>query len=147
VTEERKPFVLFLCVANAARSQMAEALLRHHAGDKFEAGSAGLEPKPIDPMTLEVLREKGIDTSGLRSKGTDEFLGKASVRYAVIVCDMTQRNCPRFFPFTYDNLYWPFEDPVPFVGAAPDRLTKFRAVRDQIDARIQEWLKEVPEGK
>ena len=125
---------------------MAEALLRYHAGDVFDAASAGLEPKAIDAMTLEVLREKSIDTRGLRSKGTDEFLGKASVRYAVIVCDMTQRNCPRFFPFTYDNLNWPFEDPVPFVGSVEERREKFRAVRDQIDARIQEWLKEVPEG-
>lgn len=76
MTKERKPLVLFLCTGNSARSQMAEALLRHLAGDRFIAASAGLNPKPIDPMTLTVLEEKGIDTGELRSKGVEDFLGK-----------------------------------------------------------------------
>ena len=124
---------------------MAEALLRQHAGDRFDVASAGLEPRAIDPMTLDDLREVGIDTSGLRSKGTEEFLGKAAVRYAVVVCDRAQANCPRFFPFTGENLYWPFEDPVPFVGSVEERRAKFRVVRDRIDEQIYRWLKEVPE--
>ena len=121
---------------------MAEALLRKHAGGRFDVASAGLKPKPIDPMTLEVLDELGIDTSGLHSKDSRDFLGKASVRYAVVVCDLAQAECPRFFPFCGENLYWPFDDPAAFVGTVEERRVKFRAVRDQIDARIQEWLKE-----
>lgn len=126
---------------------MAEALLRRHAGDRFEVASAGLQPKPIDPMTLEVLEEVGIDTGGLRSKESGEFLGKATVRYAVVVCDAAQADCPRFFPFSGENLYWPFEDPATFIGSVEERRAKFRAVRDQIDARILGWLKELAEGE
>lgn len=124
---------------------MAEALLRHHAGDRFDVASAGLEPKPIDPMTLDVLEEAGLDTSGLRSKGTQEFLGKASVRYAVVVCDAAQTDCPRFFPFAGENLSWPFDDPATFIGPPDERRAKFRAVRDRIDERIRRWLDELPE--
>lgn len=126
---------------------MAEALLRHHAGERFDVASAGLDPKPIDPMTLDVLEEMGLDTSGLRSKGSEEFLGKATVRYSVVVCDIAQADCPRFFPFSGENLNWPFDDPAKFIGPVEERLAKFRAVRDQIDARIREWLKQLAEGE
>lgn len=138
----QKQLVLFLCVGNSCRSQMAETLLRRHAGDRFEVASAGLKPKPIDPMTLEVLEEIGIETSGLRSKDSSDFLGRAAVRYAVVVCDAAQADCPRFFPFSGENLYWPFDDPAAFVGPVEERRAKFRRVRDQIDDRIRGWLRE-----
>ncbi len=82
----RKPGVLFLCTHNAARSQIAEALLRHLTGDRFGVYSAGLEPTAVHPLTLQVLAEAGVDVFRLRAKGINEFLGKASVTYAIVVC-------------------------------------------------------------
>ena len=142
MSDERER-VLFLCTGNSARSQMAEALLRHHAGTRFQVDSAGLSPRPIHPHTIQVLREVGLDVSGLRPKGLEEFLGKATVSYAVIVCDKAQASCPRLYPFATKSLYWPFEDPAGFEGTESERLAKFRAVRDEIDDRIRRWLVEV----
>ena len=139
---EGKPRILFLCTGNSARSQMAEALLRKHAGDRFEACSAGMEPKGIHPLTERVLREIGIDTSVLHSKDLRTFLGKVSIQNAIVVCEKAQQRCPRFYPFALNNLYWPFDDPVAFEGSPAAQLEKFRDVRDQIDERIQTWLKD-----
>jgi arsenate reductase len=138
--EARKPVVLFLCTANSARSQMAEAILRHRAGDRFEACSAGLEPKTVHPLTFHVLEEVGIDTSGLHAKRVGDFLGRTTVTHAIVVCEKAQRNCPRIFPFALENAYWPFEDPVGFDGDEIAVTAKFREVRDQIDHRIEKWL-------
>ncbi len=135
-----KPRVLFLCTGNSCRSQMAEAILRHEAGDRFEPCSAGLEPKPVNPLTLQVLEEAGIDTAGLRSKSTSEFLGRVSIHYAIFVCDKAQQSCPRIYPFALQSLYWPFEDPAAFQGSSMQQVAKFRAVRDQIRTQIQTWL-------
>jgi arsenate reductase len=140
--ETRKPLVLFLCTGNSARSQMAEALLRVMAPDRFEAASAGLDPKGVDPMTVEVLREIGAPADGLRSKPATEFLGKAAVRHAIIVCERAQAACPRIYPFAGRTHSWPFEDPAAFEGERAPRLAKFREVRDQIAARIEQWLAE-----
>jgi arsenate reductase (thioredoxin) len=137
---KQKPVVLFLCTGNSCRSQMAEALLRHHAGDRFEACSAGLDPKPIHPMTLRVLNEIGVNTEGLRPKSASLFLGKVSVNHAVFVCEKAQDKCPRVYPFALESLYWPFEDPAPFEGTEEEVAAKFRQVRDQIDTRIRLWL-------
>jgi arsenate reductase (thioredoxin) len=134
------PRVLFLCTGNSCRSQMAEAYLRHEAGDRFEACSAGLEPKPVNPLTLQVLEEAGISTEGLRSKSTTEFLGRVSIRYAIFVCDKAQQSCPRIYPFALQCLYWPFDDPAAFEGTPEARLAKFREVRDQIHDQITLWL-------
>lgn len=138
-----KPLVLFLCTGNSARSQMAEALLRARAGDRFEVASAGLEPKGVHPLTLRVLAESGINTRGLRSKNSSEFLGKVKVRYAVIVCERANQSCPRIYPFATETLYWPFEDPAAAEGAEVQRLAKFREARDLIAARLDEWLAEI----
>ncbi len=138
----KKPVVLFLCTANSARSQMAEAILRDRAGDRFDAASAGLTPTQVNPLTLRVLDEAGIDTTGLRSKSSAEFLGKVAVRFAVIVCDKAARHCPSIYPFAARTLYWPFEDPAAAEGSDDQRLQKFREVRDQIAARLDAWLDE-----
>lgn len=138
MTEKRR--VLFLCTHNAARSQMAEALLRHIAGDRFEALSAGLEPTKIHPMTRAVLRERGIPTSALRAKGIREFMGKIKVDYAIAVCDAAELNCPRVFPFALMVLQWPFEDPA--AAPAESQLETFRRVRDAIEARLEQWRQE-----
>jgi len=136
-----KPKVLFLCAHNAARSQMAEALLRKHAGDRFEVVSAGLEPTVIHPLTIRALNEVGVDVSGHRAKGLDQFLGKATFQLAIIVCERTQEDCPHIYPFALQRLHWPFEDPVECNRAEEEQIQKFRDVRDQIEARILEWLK------
>jgi arsenate reductase len=135
-----KPIILFLCTENSCRSQMAEALLRHRAGGRFTACSAGLEPKPVHPLALRVLGEIGVETAELRPKPVRDFLGKQSIKHAVVVCEKAQRNCPRVFPFAQNNMYWPFEDPAVVDGGEEAQLAKFRAVRDEIDEKIQEWL-------
>ena len=135
--------VLFLCAHNAARSQMAEALLRHHAGDQFEVCSAGLEPTEIHPMTRRVLEEAGIDTGELVAEGLETYMAKVSVQCAIVVCERTQAQCPRFYPFARQTLYWPFEDPANFSGSPEARLDKFREVRDQIEQRLVAWLSEL----
>jgi arsenate reductase len=141
-TTQPKGKTLFLCTGNSCRSQMAEALLRHHAGDRFEAFSAGLEPKPIHPLTHEVMKEKGIDTTAQRSKDVTEYLGRERFAYLIIVCDGAHRSCPTAFPGVQHRLFWPLDDPAAFEGSHEETLAKFRQVRDQIDARIQDWLNE-----
>lgn len=134
--------VLFLCTHNAARSQMAEALLRHHAAGRFEAYSAGLEPTAVHPLTRQVLVETGIDASVLRAKGLQEFLGRVAVEYAIVVCERMEDVCPRVYPFALRTLHWPFEDPVRAVEAPAINLARFRRVRDQIDEHIRTWLRQ-----
>ena len=137
-----KTRVMFLCTGNSARSQMAEALLRHYAGDTFEVYSAGLEPKDIHPLTLRVLQEIGLDTSTLYSKPLSEFMGKVHFGYLITVCDRADKNCP-IFPGMGKRLAWPFEDPALFEGSEEERLTKFREVRDLINIKVKAWLKEM----
>ena len=137
-----KQSILFLCAHNAARSQMAEELLRKHAGDRFEVVSAGLEPTAVHPLTVRVLNEVGVDVSGHRAKGLDGLMGKKSFQLAIIVCERTQKNCPHIYPFALQRLDWPFEDPAEARGTEEEQLQKFRDVRDQIEARILEWLKD-----
>lgn len=136
-----KPRVLFLCTGNSARSIMAEALLRYYAPDHFEVHSAGLEPKGINPYTIRVMNEIGLDVSGGRSTDVMEYLGKTHMGYVVTVCSNAEERCP-IFPFGTQRLHWPFEDPAALEGTDADKLAKFRAVRDQIDARIRAWLSE-----
>lgn len=138
---QTKPRVLFLCTGNSCRSQMAEALLRYEAGGLWDACSAGLEPKSVHPMTLQVLEEAGVSTDGLYAKGTSEFLGKKSIRYAIVVCDKAQQSCPRIYPFAHNMLYWPFEDPALAEGSDEHKLARFRAVRDHIHQKIKEWIR------
>ena len=138
---KKRETVLFLCTGNSARSQMAEALLRRHGGEHYDVFSAGLEPRGVHPLTIRVLAEIGIDTSTLRSKSVDEFMGKMAIHHAIVVCSKAQQQCPRFYPFAMDSLYWPFEDPAAFIGSDEQTLDKFREVRDQIEVRILEWLR------
>ncbi len=135
-----KAKVLFLCTGNSARSQMAEALLRHYAGDSFEAYSAGLDPKGLNPFTIRVMEELGLDLSGHRSKGVREYLGHINFGYLIIVCADAEEKCPVVFVGVSQRLFWPFEDPAAFDGPDEAKLAKFRAVRDQIDARVRAWL-------
>jgi arsenate reductase (thioredoxin) len=137
-----KENVLFLCTDNSCRSQMGEALLRERAGERFNAYSAGVNPKGVHPLTIKVLEEKEIDTSKLRSKDVAEFLGKLSVHHLIVVCDNANESCPRIFPGILDRQFWPFDDPPAFQGTDEEKLNKFREVRDAIDKRIQQWVAE-----
>ena len=134
--------VLFLCTGNSARSQMAEAFLRGYAGDRFEAYSAGLEPKGLNPLTVRVMEEVGYDLKGQTSKNLNVYLGKVNFDYIITLCDDADQRCP-FFPGGGKRLHWPFEDPAAARGAEAEKQAKFRQVRDQIEMRIQDWLQEI----
>jgi len=134
---------LFLCTGNSARSQMAEALLRHYASEHFEAYSAGLEPKGINPFTIRVMSEVGIDISRQWSKGVSEYMGKKHFGYLITVCSNADARCPTTFPGVGQRLRWSFDDPAECAGSDAEKLAKFREVRDQIDARVRAWLDEL----
>jgi arsenate reductase len=137
-----KTKVLFLCIGNSARSQMAEAFLRKYAGDRFEVFSAGLEPGDINPYTRRVMNEIGLDLKGQYSKSVTEYLGKVNFGYLITVCARAEKNCPTVFPGISQRLHWNFDDPAAFVGSDAETLEKFRVVRDQIDAQIRAWVVE-----
>ena len=137
----KKARVLFLCTGNSARSQMAEALLRKHAGDRFEVHSAGLEPAGVNPYTIRVLEEIGLNTGELRSKPVAEFLGRVHFGYLITVCSSAEEKCPTF-PGVSMRLHWPFDDPAAFEGNDAEKLDTFRRVRDQIDQTIRQWVSE-----
>ena len=140
----KRPQVLFLCTHNTARSQMAEALLKKHAGDRFEVYSAGYEPTDINPFTRRVMEEVGLDLGGQASKGVKEYLGQINFAYVIIVCARAEKTCPSAFPsISRQRLFWPFEDPAVFEGTEEEKLAKFREIRDQIDRRILQWLSEL----
>jgi arsenate reductase (thioredoxin) len=130
-----KPKVLFLCTGNSARSQMAEGFLRHQAGDRFEALSAGTDPKTLNPFAVQVMREAAIDISAQRSKGVGEFLGQP-VQYVVTVCANAKEKCP-IFPATFKIVHWDLEDPAAAQGSDEEKLAIFRKVRDEIRERIE----------
>ena len=132
--------VLFLCTGNSARSQMAEAFLRKYGGNEFEAYSAGLEPKGINPYTERVMEEVGINLSGQRSKHLKEYMGKVHFGYLITMCDEAEASCPTTFPGIGRRLRWLFEDPSAFSGPEDEKLAKFREVRDQVEQRIKTWL-------
>lgn len=130
-----KPKVLFLCTGNSARSQMAEGFLRHLAGNKYEALSAGIEPKGLHPLAVQAMREAGIDISGQRSKDARELLG-APIQFVVTVCSSAKEKCP-VFPGTVKFLHWDLDDPAAAAGAPEEKLAAFRRVRNEILAHIE----------
>jgi len=137
-----KTKVLFLCVGNSARSQMAEAFLRKYGGDQFDAYSAGTDPKGIHPKTERVMEEVGISLSNQHSKHIKEFMGKVHFGYLITMCDEAEKSCPTTFPGIGQRLRWSFEDPSAFVGSEAEKLEKFREVRNQLEQRIKAWLLE-----
>ena len=137
-----KERVLFLCTGNSARSQMAEAFLRKYGEDRFEPHSAGLEPKGLNPLTIKVMSEVGIDISGHTSKGVDAYLGKVLFQYLITVCDDADKNCPTVWPGVNKRMHWSFQDPAAVEGIEEEKLAKFREVRDLIERKIKEWLTE-----
>lgn len=132
--------LLFLCTGNSARSQMAEGLLRHEAGDRFEVFSAGTHPSLVRPEAIAVMNEIGVDISGHRSKSIDEFKSQ-DLDTVITVCDNANETCP-VFPGKTQRLHWPFEDPAPVEGTEEHRHDAFRKTRDRIHARIKVFLRE-----
>ena len=137
-----KAKILFLCTGNSIRSQMAEASLKRHGGDRYEAYSAGTEPKGINPYTERVMKEIGVNVSGQYSKHVKEYMGKIHFAYVITLCDEAEKSCSAIFPGIGQRLHWSFEDPAVFVGSDDEQLVKFREVRDRIEQRIKEWLEE-----
>jgi arsenate reductase len=133
--------VLFVCVHNSARSQMAEALLNHLAGDRFEAASAGLEKGTLNPLAVKVMAEIGIDISQNQTKDVFDFYKNGHrYNYVVTVCDASNsERCP-LFPGVTKTLHWSFEDPGAFTGTEEEKLEKTRKVRDEIEAGIREFI-------
>jgi len=129
--------VLFVCTGNSARSIMAEALLRQHGGDRFEVHSAGTIPKGINPLTLRVLAEAGIDAPWARSKSVDEYLGQ-TFDYVITACDQARQVCP-VFPGVHESLHWGYEDPAEATGSEDERLAVFRRVFVQMGERVRQF--------
>ena len=135
-----KAKVLFLCTGNSVRSQMAEAFLKKHGGEHYDAYSTGTEPKGINPYTKRVMEEVGVNLSGQYSKHVREYIGKMNFAYVITLCGEAQKSCPTIFPGIGQILHWSFEDPAAFAGSDDEKLAKFREVRDQIERTIKEWL-------
>ncbi len=130
-----KKRVLILCTGNSARSQMAEGLLRHDAGERFDVESAGTKASSVRSEAIAAMRELGIDISGQRSKNVDEFDGQ-KFDYVITVCDNARESCPVFFGGA-EKLHHSFEDPPsPMVGTDEERMVVFRRVRDELRAYL-----------
>ena len=139
-----KPKVLFICVHNSARSQMAEAWLNSICGEFFEAHSAGLEPGTLNPLAVEVMREAGIDISKKKTQAVfDVFKSGQLFSYVITVCDESSaEKCP-IFPGPTKRLHWSFADPSQVPGTAKEKLARVREIRDEVREKIENWCAEV----
>jgi len=130
--------VLFVSTGGAARAILAEALLRHVGRAAFEVASAGTDPRPVDPLALQVLGIAGIDATGLESRSLDAMRGQP-FDYVITVCDNAAETCP-LFPGPAKRIHWSFPDPAAVVGGEAERLASFRQVRDDIETQLKAWL-------
>mgnify|MGYP001571461253 CR=1 FL=1 len=137
-----KEKVLFVCIHNSARSQMAEEILRKLAGDKFEVESAGIEPGKLNPVVVAALKEEGVDIFGKETRSVMDCVKKGMLySYVITVCDETAaERCP-VFPGAAKRLHWGFPDPSRFEGSYEEKLALTRVVRDEISQKIKEWLR------
>jgi arsenate reductase len=140
-TRENKLRVLILCTGNSARSQMAEGLLRHVGGTRYEVFSAGTKPVGMNPVAIEVMREEGIDISKQRSKSVAEFAGQEFAT-VITVCDNAAEECP-VFPGAPQRVHWSLTDPAAVSGTKEEKLEAFRQVRDELERRIQSFVNSV----
>lgn len=137
-----KTKVLFACVHNSARSQMAEAFVNRYCSDQFEADSAGLETGALNPLAVEVMAEDGIDISQNTTKSIwDTFRAGHTYGYIITVCDETNEKCP-IFPGNGIRLHWSFPDPSKFTGSHDEQLAEMRQLRDAISEKVTEWYQE-----
>ncbi len=133
--------VLFVCTHNSARSQMAEGWLRALGGDRFQVCSAGTQATRVNPFAIRAMAEVGIDLSSHTSDHIDTYMGQ-TFDYVITVCDHARETCP-YFPATGKNLHWSFEDPSAATGSDEEILNRFRQIRDQIEAKIREFIQTV----
>ena len=133
-----KTRVLFLCTGNSCRSQIAEGLLRHLAGDRYDVFSAGTHPVGLNHRAVEIMNEMGIDISSHRSKPLTEFAGRP-FDFVITVCDRAKESCP-VFPGGAQTLHWSFDDPAAATGSEADRMAAFRQVREEIASAIRRFL-------
>jgi arsenate reductase (thioredoxin) len=136
--------VLFVCIHNSARSQMAEAFLNTIGGDKFSAESAGLEPGTLNPFVVKSMAEIGIDISNNKTKDVfDYFIDGKIFNYVITVCDeASEQRCP-IFPGASKRINWSIEDPSSFSGTEAEKLMKISKVRDSIRIKIEEFIKSI----
>lgn len=139
-----KKKVLFVCIHNSARSQMAEAFLNQICPNEFEARSAGIEPGRLNPVVVEAMQEIGIDISGNKTKSTSDMLNSGQkFSYVITVCDETSaERCP-VFPGGAIRLHWGFTDPSGFRGTHAEVLARTREVRNTIRQQVEKWCAEV----
>jgi arsenate reductase len=135
-----KKSVLILCTGNSARSQMAEGLLRHDAGDRFEVKSAGTRPSAVRPEAIAAMKELGIDISRQRSKPVEELAGR-KFDSVITVCDSARESCPVFFGAA-NRLHHSFEDPAALNGSEEERLMMFRRIRDELRTYLREFARQ-----
>ncbi len=133
-----KKKLLFLCTGNSCRSQMAEGLLRHWAGDRFEVLSAGTDPQAVHPLAVEIMGEIGVDISGHSSKSVKKFLDR-EFDYIITVCDRANETCP-LFPGRAKRIHWNLKDPAQAEGNETEKLKAFRQVREELTSRIEAFL-------
>ena len=133
-----KKRVLFLCTGNSARSQMAEGLLRHLAGERFEVFSAGIKPTAVNPLAIKAMDEIGIDIAEQRSKSVSEFIAQ-EFNYIITVCDNARQTCP-IFPGKHQKISWDLEDPVLVEGIEEEKIMMFRKIRDRIKENILKFI-------
>jgi len=136
--------VLFVCVHNSARSQMAEAFLSRMCAGVFTAHSAGLEPGRLNPLVVEAMQEIGIDISGNQTKSVDAMLASGlTFSYVVTVCDgASAERCP-VFPGPAERLHWGFPDPSALTGSREEQLAEVRTIRDAIGQQLRDWCDRV----
>jgi arsenate reductase (thioredoxin) len=136
-----KKNVIFICIHNSARSQMAEAYLRHFAGDKYEVRSAGLEPGKLNPVVVKAMALDGIDISGHTTNSVDEFIdGHIKFDFVVTVCDETAAEACPFFPGQGTRLHWGFQDPSGLSGTEEEKLARTIQIRDQIKEKVKSFV-------
>ena len=136
--------VILVCIHNSARSQMAEAFLKKHGGEKFEVTSAGLEPGNLNAVVVEVMKEIEIDISNNKTKSVFDFYKNGSFfNYVITVCDESQSETCPIFPGVVKQIHWSFADPSSFKDNFEENKAKTRKVRDEIETKIKQWLEEI----
>ena len=138
MNEARPIRVLFVCTGNSCRSIMAEALLRQQGGVDFDVHSAGTHPKGLNPRTMRLLADAGLDASWARSKSVDEYLGER-FDYVITVCDQARQVCP-VFPGSHESLHWGYEDPAEATGTEDEIMAVYRGVFTLIGERIHQFI-------
>ncbi|MFH2108602.1 MAG: arsenate reductase ArsC [Chrysiogenia bacterium] len=138
-----KTRILFICVHNSARSQMAEAFLNEFAGERFEAESAGLEPGTLNPLVVKAMAEVGIDIAAKTTRSAFDLLRRGEwFGWVITVCDESQAEACPIFPGAGRRDHWGFPDPAAFTGNDREKLEQVRRLRDRIAAKVKEWIEE-----